>query len=164
MKKTKILKSILSAVVCIVLIAVMGLMLTSCSDKKNTETPQTSSTQSTASLVSKPSDGYGSMAQDIGNGEKTFIFRVTDKDGYDTLFRVHTDAKTVGEALQEFELIEGEEGAYGLYVKKVNGIEADYDKDKTYWGFYIDNEYAMTGVDKTDVKAGAEYCFKVEKG
>ena len=81
----------------------------------------------------------------------------------ETKFEIHTDKKTVGEALLEVKLIEGEDGPYGLYVKKVNGITADYDVDQTYWAFYINGEVAMTGVDVTDVEGGATYSFKVAK-
>ena len=49
------------------------------------------------------------------------------------------------------------------YVKTVNGITADYDTDGTYWAFYVNGEYAMTGVDSTPVEDGAVYTFKVEK-
>ena len=45
----------------------------------------------------------------------------------------------------------------------VNGITADYNVDGTYWAFYIDGEYAMTGVDVTDITAGSAYAMKVEK-
>ena len=74
--------------------------------------------------------------------ERKFAFTVVDKDGNETAFEVSTDKETVGEALLDAKLIEGEEGAYGLYVKKVNGIVADYDVDQTYWAFYVDGEYA----------------------
>ena len=67
------------------------------------------------------------------------------------------------ERAEELNLIAGDESEYGLYVKQVNGITADYDVDQTYWAFYINGEMAMTGVDTTDVEAGATYSFKVEK-
>ncbi len=63
----------------------------------------------------------------------------------------------------ELNLIAGDDSEYGLYVKTVNGITADYDVDQTYWAFYIDGEYAMTGVDTTDITPGVAYSFKVEK-
>ncbi|MBE6714318.1 MAG: DUF4430 domain-containing protein [Ruminococcaceae bacterium] len=94
--------------------------------------------------------------------EKTFTFIVVDKDGNETSFEITTCEKKVGEALLKEGLIEGEEGAFGLYVKKVHGITADYEKDKTYWSFYINGEYAMTGVDMTDIEDGAVYSMKVE--
>ena len=57
----------------------------------------------------------------------------------------------------EHGLIAGEEGDYGLYVKVVNGITADYDVDQSYWAFYIDGDYAMSGVDTTAITEGVTY-------
>jgi len=99
----------------------------------------------------------------LGEGKTQFNFTVVDKDGKETAFDIHTDKTTVGDALLELGLIAGEEGAYGLYVKQVNGITADYDVDQTYWAFYVNGEYGMTGVDVTNIEAGATYSFKVEK-
>ena len=94
----------------------------------------------------------------------TMSFCTTGCKGNDTVeFEIHTDKENVGEALQEYDLIAGDESDYGLYVKTVNGITADYDKDQTYWAFYINGEYASTGVDSTPVTAGDTYSFKVEK-
>ena len=59
-------------------------------------------------------------------------------------------------------LIAGEQGDYGLYVKTVNGITVDFDKDGKYWAFYVGGEYAMSGVDSTEITAGSTYAFKVE--
>ena len=47
--------------------------------------------------------------------------------------------------------------------KTVNGMTADYDKDGVYWAFYIDGEYAMTGVLATNITDGAQYAFRMEK-
>ena len=99
----------------------------------------------------------------VNAGTKEFTFVVADLNGNETTFNIKTDKATVGEALIDENLIEGDEGAYGLYVKKVNGIEAIYENDGTYWSFYINGEYAMTGVDTTNVEDGATYMFKVEK-
>lgn len=99
----------------------------------------------------------------LGEGQATFNFTVVDKDGKQTQFEIHTDKTTVGEALLDLELIAGDMGDFGLYVKTVNGITADYDVDQTYWAFYVDGEYAMSGVDTTDITEGSQYMFKVEK-
>ena len=72
-------------------------------------------------------------------------------------------ADTVGKALLDQGVIAGEDSSYGLYVKTVNGETADYDADGTYWGLYINGEYAMTGVDATTLEAGTTYAFRVEK-
>ncbi len=97
-------------------------------------------------------------------GEKSFTLTVTDGDGNSTVTEIVTDKATVGEALIEKGIIEGEEGPYGLYIKTVNGITADYDIDGTYWAFYIDGEYALKGIELTDITDGAEYELKVEQG
>ena len=88
---------------------------------------------------------------------------ICDKDGNETTVTVKTDKKMVGAALLDEKIVEGEMGDYGLYVKKVNGIVADYDADQTYWAFYIDGQYAMTGIDMTEITQGSTYMMKVEK-
>ena len=98
----------------------------------------------------------------VGEGNTVFPFTVVDKDGNETEFEVHTDKETVGEALEELGLIAGDEGEYGLYVKTVNGITADYDADGVYWAFYVNGEYAATGVDSTPIAEGESYSFKME--
>ena len=72
-------------------------------------------------------------------------------------------AAQVGAALLKLGVIAGEDSDYGLYVKTVNGETADYDKDGAYWAFYVNGEYAMTGVDYTAPEAGTTYGFHVEK-
>ncbi|MBO5411014.1 MAG: DUF4430 domain-containing protein [Clostridia bacterium] len=97
-------------------------------------------------------------------GEKSFTLVVADIDGNETSIDIVTDKATVGEALIEKEIISGEEGPYGLYIKTVNGITADYDTDGTYWAFYENGEYALQGIDLTNVTDGAIYELRVEKG
>ena len=115
--------------------------------------------ESTAQKTPDTTDGK----QTVGEGSTSFDFQVTDAEGTTVSFTVKTDKTTVGEALSDAGLIEGEEGQYGLYVKTVNGVKADYDTDGTYWAFYIDGEYAMTGVDKTDINENSVYELKIEK-
>ena len=92
----------------------------------------------------------------------SFKVVVADLEGKETTFDYTTDKATVGEALLAEGLIEGHETEYGLYVDSVNGIALDWEKDGKYWAFYIDGEYAMTGVDATEVEEGATYTFKPE--
>lgn len=94
----------------------------------------------------------------------TFTVIVTDLEGNETTFHYTSSADTVGEALEAEGLISGEEGEYGLFLRTVNGIVADWDADQTYWAFYIDGEYAMTGVDETDLVADTTYSFVLTKG
>lgn len=92
----------------------------------------------------------------------SFTVVVTDLEGKETTFEYTSDKATVGEALVAEGLIEGHKTEYGLYVDSVNGIALDWEKDGKYWAFYIDSEYAMTGVDATEITEGATYAFKPE--
>ena len=98
---------------------------------------------------------YSSQTE-LGEGERSLVVEVT-ADEKTVTFTVKTDKTTVGEALLDCNLISGEAGQYGLYVKEVNGIVADYDVDGTYWAFYVNGEYAMTGVDTTEITEGVVY-------
>ncbi|MBQ3527604.1 MAG: DUF4430 domain-containing protein [Clostridia bacterium] len=160
----KTLKRMLALFLCTVLIAATALFATGCKNSEK-ETPDTTDKVTTEAdtTVSDTTADEGDGKTVLGEGKTKFNFKVVDKDGNETLFEINTDKKTVGDALLELELIEGDAGDFGLYVKKVNGIVADYDVDQTYWAFYVNGEYAMSGVDTTDVEAGAEYAFKVEK-
>lgn len=86
-----------------------------------------------------------------------FTVIVTDVDGTENTFQYTSEAATVGEALLALEMIEGEVGDYGLYINSVNGITADWDTEQAYWAFYVNGEYAQTGVDTTPVMDGAAY-------
>jgi hypothetical protein len=92
----------------------------------------------------------------LGEGAKTVTveFELQEKT---ITFSLKTDKSILGEALLDCGLIEGEEGAYGLYIKKVNGVTADYDIDQSYWAFYENGEYAMAGVDMTEIDESVTY-------
>lgn len=108
-------------------------------------------------------DGVAQNGATVGEGAKTFAVEVTDSEGKTVKFTVKTDEDTVGAALLALGIIAGDDSQYGLYVKTVNGITADYDKDQTWWGFYVDGVSAAAGVDSTDITEGSTYGFKVEK-
>ena len=108
--------------------------------------------------------GCGAGKKAVTSEPHTFTFEAYDLNGnLIASEEISTDKQTVGDALLEKQLIDGDNGQYGLYVKDVAGVHADYDTDGTYWAFYINGEYAMSGVDTTDIEDGATYTFRVEK-
>ncbi len=153
MQKTK-LRKLLSCILCIVLIAAMALVTSGCNGDKTTEPEVT---------IGKKLELPVKDGAELGKGETSFKVLIVDKDGIETRVTVHTDKTIVGEALQELGLLEGEEGPYGLFIKSVNGISADYDKDGVYWAFYVGDEYAMEGIDLTEIDPDVEYALRVEK-
>lgn len=148
-------KKVSSFFLCMVLIVAMALGTVGCNGNKN---------EGAASGEKGAAAGADVQREggELGEGSKQFALTVTDKDGAETQFTIHTDKETVGEALLELNLIAGDDGEYGLYVKTVNGVTADYDTDGVYWAFYVNGEYASTGVDVTAITEGDSYALKVE--
>lgn len=160
-------KKIKSMLLCMMLTMAMAITAVGCGSKtENTaDTQKNTETTVETEAVAETESVDAAAAQEIilGEGSVKFTFIVVDADGNETNFVVSTDKETVGDALLELNLIEGDDSEYGLYVKTVNGITADYDTDQTYWAFYVNGEYASTGVDSTPVNEGDTYEFKVEK-
>ena len=144
--KLNSLRKWLAIIGCMVLIAGMALMTTGCGSKEETEAPAAESAQTAEVTV-------------MGDGATVFQFSVVDLEENETKFEIHTDETTVGAALLKLGLIEGEDGPYGLYVMKGNGIEAIYEEDGSYWAFYENGQYGMTGVDLTDIDPAVAYSF-----
>lgn len=82
---------------------------------------------------------------------------VVGSDGNTTSFPIKTSASTLRGALEQENLVQGDEGAYGLYIKTVNGELADYNINGAYWAVYIGDEMAMTGVDGIELVEGGLY-------
>ena len=93
---------------------------------------------------------------ELGDGARTLFVRVVAEDK-SVILTIHTDAKTVGAAMAEHNLISGEQSAYGLYVKEVIGIIADYDKNQRYWSFNKNGEPLTSGVDSTEFTDGEQF-------
>ena len=170
--KMKRMKKALSCILCMVLIVAMALVTTGCSGsagnfKVAAETTKTTAIEAATSEAAETEPGAEAVeiaeVTVLGEGSRQFQFGVMDLEKNETWFEIHTDEETVGAALLKLELIEGEEGPYGLYVKTVNGISADYDKDKVYWAFYVNDDYGMTGVDMTEIEEGTLYSFRMAK-
>lgn len=100
-------------------------------------------------------------------GSKEYILKVVDDNGETTEYTGHTDAEYLRGALEELEksddlTIEGEESDYGLFIDTVNGVTADYSKDKAYWALYVNGEYGNYGVDSQLVTDGDTYSLVYE--
>ena len=166
-KETKMKKTV--EIISLILILAMIFSLASCDivnviigkekteDTGNYETPDTSlEGDNTVQKTGAWKNATYLCDTEFGTGAKT-VKVVVKAEKQSITFTLHTDKDTLGEALMEHGLISGEDGMYGLYIKFVNGIEADYDKDKSYWAFYKNGEYMMSGVDTTVITNGEHY-------
>ena len=153
MKTKRSIFVLIMVMFCVVLTAVSALAMTGCGKK---------------------SIALGELENPVkkGTGSKTFDFVVVNKAGEKKYFKISTDAETVGAALvaDGVKLISGDETAYGLYVKVVDGEKLDYETDGYYWAFYVSDDatleskdYAMLGVDSTPIEEGKIYALVAEK-
>ena len=95
---------------------------------------------------------------ELGEGAKTVKVQVV-AGGQSITFTINTDKETVGAALLEHKIIEGENGMY----TKVNGITADYNSDQSYWSFYLNDAFANEGMDTTKIEKDATYKLEYTK-
>ncbi|MBQ2240684.1 MAG: DUF4430 domain-containing protein [Clostridia bacterium] len=158
------MKRTIKSTLALILALFMTLCLFAC--KQQAETPETTAGMSENGGAIAPEglwkDATYLEDTEFGEGAKTVKVKVIAEDKSVT-FTVKTDAKTLGEALLAHGLIAGDMGDYGLYIKFVNGIRADYDLDKRYWNFTKNGEYMMTGADMTDIADGECYEFTYAK-
>ncbi len=142
------MKKIYNSVVCVVLAAALCLGLVACGGASEKNDIWENATYN--------------VDTEFGTGSKVLYVEVKAEDK-SVLFTVRSDKKTVGDALVEYNLISGENGPYGLYVKTVNGIKADYNTNKAYWAFSKNGEVMVTGVDGTEFADGEHYEFVYTK-
>ena len=160
------MKNTIKSTLALILALLLSLCLFSCK-KDETENPQTPSGAENEPGGTIAPEGLWKDATylsdaEFGEGAKTVTVKVIAEDKSVT-FTIKTDAKTLGEALLEHELVAGDQGDFGLYIKYVNGIRADYDLDKRYWNFTKNGEYMMTGADMTEITDGETYEFTYAK-
>ncbi len=129
-------KSFLSLLVILVLFAATALAFTACD---------------------KGGDATETMASEVA-----FTVEVTKLDGTTSTYSLRSNKSNLGEALIEEGMISGEDGAYGWFITTVDGEYHKWEDDGKYWAFYINGEYATSGVSSTQIAAGAVYSFKVE--
>lgn len=98
-----------------------------------------------------------------GTGAVSFNLTVTDLDGTKKEFIVKTDKENVADALVEVGLVSGENSEYGLYIKVVNGITADYSVDGSYWSLLVNGEMSMVGASSVSVTEGLRVELKKTK-
>lgn len=118
-------KKILGVVVLLVLIAALGLVYTA--------------------FKEKPVEGT-----------KEVTIEVVSDDGSSVTYEVVTDAEFLQQVMDEAEGLEysGTEGEYGPMVDTVNGVYASFDTNRSYWGFFVNDEYCNYGIADQPVEDG----------
>lgn len=106
---------------------------------------------------------YQNFKPETTDGTKEITVTVIHADQSEKDFTYHTDAEYLGEVLLKEGLIDGEDGAYGLFVTTVDGETAD-DTKQQWWCLTKDGESVNTGVDQTPIADGEQYEFTMTEG
>ena len=96
--------------------------------------------------------------QVFGDGSKTIILEVKAEEK-SVEFTFRTEAEILADVLTEHNIISGEEGPYGIYVTSVNGIEAIYEENQSFWSLERNGLQLTTGVSETGIKDGDKFTF-----
>ena len=152
MKRTS--KAMLMAFVCS-----CSLVFTACADKETPGPANGSSTVSTAEsggLSPLWENALYKEDTEIGEGAHSVLVEVKIGEKSVTL-TVKSDKDNLADMLTENGLVDGDMSEYGLYIKKVNGVTADYDTDGAYWGLNKDGEPTPVGASAITVTDGEHY-------
>lgn len=106
---------------------------------------------------------YNQSRQETQEGSKTITVEIVMADDDSTSYNIKTDEEYLREALEQENLIAGEESDLGLYVKTINGYTIDEDKQE-WWLFFKNGESLTTGVDETVVYDGDIFEIKLQVG
>ena len=103
-----------------------------------------------------PAEGESAAPAKAEADEVTITVSVTHADGSEKEFVITTEALNLREALEQENLVQGDESEYGLFVTTVDGEGTDSDKQE-WWCFTKGGEMMMTGVDDTLIADGDHY-------
>ncbi len=89
-------------------------------------------------------------------GAKELTIQVIVPEEMDQEFTLNTDAEYLRQALEEVNLIKGEESEFGLFIIEVNGRSADQTKQE-WWCITKDDAQINNGVDTIAIANGEHY-------
>ena len=100
----------------------------------------------------QPSNGSSAVAAAV----KNITVTVVHGDGTSKDFPIAAAGETLREALEQENLVEGEDGQYGLFIKTVDGETVD-GANQEWWCLTKDGEMPNTGVDGVKIADGDVY-------
>lgn len=96
--------------------------------------------------------------------EKTFTLQVVHANGMTLEKKITTTQTYLANALFDEKLLTEEAALQtGMYTI-VDGEEASWEKDQAYWCFYVNGQYAVEGMNTTEIEDGAVYKLEYTRG
>ena len=109
-------------------------------------------------VTQDPSEQETESSDEAPVFSKTITVLVMVEGSETKSFTIGTDADYLIDALNEIELVEGEESVYGFYVTTVDGLAANSDNNE-WWMLSKDGEMTFTGVSDTPIEDGDTFEF-----
>ncbi len=91
----------------------------------------------------------------LGSGANTVKVEVTAEE-QTVVFTIKTDKATLGEALFEHELVNDP-----TFFDTCNGIKADWNEDKAYWTFYVNDERVSYGIGDAKASTSTDATYRI---
>ena len=107
---------------------------------------------------------YFATRPDPNEGMKEITVTVVHGDGTAKEFTHATEQEYLGRAIVEMELVEDQQGPYGLFFDTVDGETAVWETDQAYWSILIGEEYATVGADEIVLEDGGVYSLVYTRG
>ena len=89
-------------------------------------------------------------------GGKKIVIQVIVPEEEIQEFTLSTDATTLRQALDEENLIKGQESTFGFFILEANGRKAD-DTKQEWWSITKNGEYIEYGVDMINIQDKDQY-------
>ena len=101
---------------------------------------------------------YNTLKPQPTQGTKEVVLEVTTAEGEQTTYSTKTDAEFLVEIMDELAAqgfsYSGTESEFGLMLDTVNGETASFEENNSYWGIYINGEFANFGISEQPVTDG----------
>ena len=100
---------------------------------------------------------------DSSVGEKTFTVTVVHSDGTSKELSITSDEEFLAPALRAEGILTDDGAETGMYLI-VDGETASWEENHAYWGFYVNDDYAVAGMNDTLIEDGATYKLEYTLG
>ncbi len=106
---------------------------------------------------------YGNSNKPAATGSKTITVQIITGESETVTKTIQTDAEFLRGALEQENLVQGDESEFGLFVKTVNGVTVD-EAQQQWWCFTKGGETVNTGVDDTPIADGDTFEITLTTG
>lgn len=106
---------------------------------------------------------FGPQNEKVTKAKKEITIVIEHGDKKTKKVTIQTDAKYLGEALQQEKLVVGTMGEYGLFITEVDGEKAD-DSKQQWWCITKKKEQVNTAADKTPIQNKDQFELTMKEG